>query len=284
MSTLYIVPTPIGNLSDISGRALEILSSVDVVLAEDTRRTKILMDHFDINTSLTSLHDHNEVSRIDGIIDLLNSGNSLALVSDAGTPLLSDPGAQLVSSVVEAGHEVIPIPGPSAILTALVGAGFPPVPFTFHGFVPKKKKTRNELLESIVGSRDTSVVFESPERLCVLLEDLQILAEEGRQIVVAREMTKIHEEFFRGTIDEAVSYFAESPPRGEVTVVISPRIKEEADQRIDVAAARALAQALLDEGLTPSRSARELSIRLRIGRNMAYEVVHSLLDKDESII
>ena len=147
MSTLYIVPTPIGNLSDISGRALEILSSVDVVLAEDTRRTKILMDHFDINTSLTSLHDHNEVSRIDGIIDLLNSGNSLALVSDAGTPLLSDPGAQLVSSVVEAGHEVIPIPGPSAILTALVGAGFPPVPFTFHGFVPKKKKTRNELLE-----------------------------------------------------------------------------------------------------------------------------------------
>ena len=284
MSTFYIVPTPIGNLSDISGRALEILGSVDVVLAEDTRRTKILMDHFDINTSLISLHGHNEVSRIDGIIGRLNSGNSLALVSDAGTPLLSDPGAQLVSSVVEAGHKVIPIPGPSAILTALVGAGFPPVPFTFHGFVPKKKKIRDELLENIVGARDTSVVFESPERLCVLLGDLQILAEEGRQIVVAREMTKIHEEFFRGTIDEAASYFAESPPRGEVTVIISPRVKEETDQRIDVAAARALAQALLDEGLTPSRSARELSIRLRIGKNMAYEVVHSLLDKDESII
>ena len=284
MSTLYIVATPIGNLSDTSTRALEVLGSVDGVLAEDTRRTRVLMDHFDLHAPLTSLHEHNEASRIAGVLDRLSAGQCLALVSDAGTPLLSDPGERLVLTVVEAGHNVVPIPGPSAILTALVGAGFPTVPFTFHGFVPRKKGPRSDLLERIVGASETSVVFEAPGRLGALLSDLGELAGEERQVVVAREMTKIHEEFFRGTMGDGASYYAERPPRGEITVVVSPRVEEETEQRVDAAAARALAQALLAEGLTPSRAAREVSSRLGIAKNMAYEIVHSLAGADDPVI
>jgi 16S rRNA (cytidine1402-2'-O)-methyltransferase len=284
MSILYIVATPIGNLSDTSGRAIEVLGSVDGVLAEDTRRTRVLMDHFELRAPLTSLHEHNEASRIAGIVDRLNSGQRLALVSDAGTPLVSDPGERLVRAVVEAGHDVVPIPGPSAILTALVGAGFPTVPFTFHGFLPRKKGPRRELLERIVGAGETSVVFEAPERLGALLRDLGELADEHRQVVVAREMTKIHEEFFRGTMVDAARYYGERTPRGEITVVVSPKAEEEIEQRVDAAAARALAQALLAEGLTPSRAAREVSTRLRISKNMAYEIVHSLPDDGNAVI
>ena len=284
MSTLYIVATPIGNLSDTSGRALEVLGSVDGVLAEDTRRTRVLMDHFDLHAPLTSLHEHNEASRITGVLDRLNAGQCLALVSDAGTPLLSDPGERLVRGVVEGGHDVVPIPGPSAILTALVGAGFPTVPFTFHGFVPRKKGPRRDFLERIVGASETSVVFEAPDRLRALLSDLRELAGEERQVVVARELTKIHEEFFRGTMGDAASYYAERPPQGEITVVVSPRVEGETQQRIDTVAARALAQAFLAEGLTPSRAAREVSSRLGIARNMAYEIVHSLAGADDPVI
>ncbi len=276
MSTLYIVATPIGNLSDTSGRAIELLGSVDGVLAEDTRRTKVLMDHFELRAPLTSLHEHNEASRIGSIVDRLDSGQRLALVSDAGTPLLSDPGERLVLTVVEAGHDVVPVPGPSAVLTALVGAGFPTVPFTFHGFLPRKKGPRREILERIVGAGETSVVFEAPRRLGALLSDLVGLAGEERQVVVAREMTKIHEEFFRGTMGDAARYYGERPPRGEITVVVSPKAEEETEQRVDAAAARALAEALLAEGLTQSRAAREVSVRLKIAKNLAYEIVHSL--------
>ena len=276
MSTLYVVATPIGNLSDTSGRAIEILGSVDGVLAEDTRRTKILMDHFELRTPLTSLHEHNEASRISGVLERLASGERLALVSDAGTPLVSDPGERLVRTVAKAGHDVVPIPGPSAILSALVGAGFPTVPFTFHGFLPRKKGPRRSLLERIVGASETSVVFEAPDRLNALLGDLAELASEDRQVVVAREMTKIHEEFFRGTMQEAVRYYRERRPRGEITVVVSPSAAPGGGERIDVAAGKALAQALLSEGLTPSRAAREVASRLKIAKNMAYDIVHSL--------
>ncbi len=283
MSTFYIVATPIGNLSDASLRAIEVLGSVDVVLAEDTRRTTVLMDHFDLHTPLASLHQHNEASRIPGVLDRLDAGQRLALVSDAGTPLLSDPGERLVRSVMEAGHDVVPIPGPSAVLTALVGAGFPTVPFTFHGFVPRKKGPRRELLERIVGARQTSVVFEAPDRLGALLTDLGELAGEGRQVVVAREMTKIHEEFFRGTMGDAACCYAEHPPRGEITVVVAPAAREDWETRVDEAAARALARALLAEGMTPSRAAREVSSRLRVAKNMAYEIVHSLPAADDPV-
>ena len=276
MSTLYIVATPIGNLSDASVRSIEILGAVDGILAEDTRRTRKLLARFDLPTSLTSLHEHNEASRIPRVVARLDAGENLALVSDAGTPLLSDPGERLVRAVLDAGHTVTPVPGPSAILTALMGAGFSTAPFTFHGFVPRKGKARQALLEQVAAAPETSVVFESPERVAALLQDLVGLVTDDRQVVVAREMTKIHEEFYRGTMVEAASYYAENKARGEVTVVVSPRPPAEGMELVDEAAARALARALLDEGLTLSRAAREVSSRLGVAKNAAYEIVHSL--------
>ena len=281
MSKLYVVATPIGNLSDTSARAAAVLGAVDRVLAEDTRRTRVLLDHLNVHAPLTSLHEHNEASRAAGIVDRLNEGQELALVSDAGTPLLSDPGERLIQAVLGAGHTVVPVPGPSAILTALVGAGFPTVPFTFHGFVPRKGALRASLLERIARASETSVVFESPRRLEGLLADLRDVAGDTRRVVVAREMTKIHEEFFRGTMAEAGSYYAEHPARGEVTVVVSPVAENETRKRVDEAAAQVLAQALLAEGLTPSRAAREVSARLGIAKNAAYEIVHALPDTVE---
>ena len=281
MSTLYIVATPIGNLSDASGRSIEVLGAVDGILAEDTRRTRKLLDRYDLRTSLTSLHGHNEASRIPRVVTRLDAGESLALVSDAGTPLLSDPGERVVRAVLDAGHTVTPVPGPSAILSALMGAGFATVPFIFHGFVPRKGKPRQVMLEQIASAPETSVVFESPERVATLLRALVALVADDRQVVVAREMTKIHEEFFRGTMAEAARYYAENKARGEVTVVVSPRPPTEEKDKVDEAAARALARALLDEGLTPSRTAREVSSRLGIAKNAAYAVVHSFEDESE---
>ena len=285
MSTLYIVATPIGNLSDASARLIEVLGAVDGILAEDTRRTRKLLERYDLRTSLTSLHEHNEASRIPRVMARLNAGEDLALVSDAGTPLLSDPGERVLRAVLDAGHAVVPVPGPSAILSALMGAGFPTVPFTFHGFLPRKGKPRQAMLEQIAAAPETSVVFESPERVATLLLALVALVADDRQVVVAREMTKIHEEFFRGTMAEAARYYAQNKARGEVTVVVSPQSTAEgmAEGRksVDEAAARALARALLDEGLTPSRAAREVSSRLGIKKNAAYEIVHSFEDSSE---
>ena len=281
MSTLYIVATPIGNLSDASARSIEVLGAVDGILAEDTRRTQKLLARFDLPTSLTSLHEHNEASRIPRVMARLDGGDNLALVSDAGTPLLSDPGERLVRAVLDAGHTVVPVPGPSAILSALMGAGFPTVPFIFHGFVPRKGKLRQAMLEQVAAAPETSVVFESPERVAALLEDFVGLVADDRLVVVAREMTKIHEEFFRGTMAEAACYYAENKARGEVTLVVSLRPPAEGRESVDEAAARALARALLDEGLTLSRAAREVSSRLGIAKNAAYEIVHSIGDSSE---
>jgi len=281
MSTLYIVATPIGNLSDASARSLEVLGAVDGILAEDTRRTRKLLARFDLRMSLTSLHEHNEASRIPRVVARLDAGENLALVSDAGTPLLSDPGERLVRAVLDAGHTVTPVPGPSAILSALMGAGFSTVPFIFHGFVPRKGKLRQAMLEQVAAAPETSIVFESPERVAALLRELVALVADDRQVVVAREMTKIHEKFYRGTMTEAASYYAENKARGEVTVVVSPRPPAEGMELVDEAAARALARALLDEGLTLSRAAREVSSRLGIAKNAAYEIVHSLKDNSE---
>ncbi len=281
MSTLYVVATPIGNLSDASARSIEVLGSVDGILAEDTRRTRKLLGRFELRTSLTSLHAHNEASRIPRVVARLDAGEDLALVSDAGTPLVSDPGERLVRAVLDSGHAVVPVPGPSAIVTALMGAGFPTVPFSFYGFVPRKVKDRTVLLDELLSADHTSVVFESPERLADLLEDFMALGGADRQVVVAREMTKIHEEFFRGTTAEAARYYAENKARGEVTVVVSPRAPVEGRAKVDQAAAQALARALLSEGVTPSRAAREVSSRLGIAKNLAYDIVLLLEDISE---
>lgn len=276
MSTLYLVSTPIGNLDDLTVRAARVLRDADRILAEDTRRTRILADHVGAEAPLVSLHAHNEAERTRAVLGWLDAGEELALVSDAGTPLVSDPGGRVVNAVAAAGHRVIPIPGPSAVLAALVASGLPVETFAFLGFPPRKGKDRSALLDRVATSTEAVILFESPNRLTRLLEELVERCGEERQVAVAREITKVHEEFVRGTLSEALRYYEEHPPRGEVTVVVGRGDNAPVDPGVLEEDARALARDLLEEGGRPSGVAREVARRLDLPRNTAYRIVHEL--------
>jgi 16S rRNA (cytidine1402-2'-O)-methyltransferase len=281
MAQLYIVSTPIGNLGDITYRAVTVLGEVDRILAEDTRRTSILLRHYGISTPLTSAHAHNEAARAAQIVEWLDAGEDVAIVSDAGTPLISDPGARIVQRVVEAGHRVVPVPGPSAVLAALVASGIDPEPFTFFGFTPRSGRARGERLAEVAALRHAAVLYEAPGRVASLLRDLAEVCGGDRRVVVARELTKVHEAFFRGTLAEAVAYYDREPPRGEVVVVVAGG-EAGAEEGADVEdRARVLGRELLAEGRRPSAVARELAGRLGLPRNRAYEIVLSLSGEDE---
>jgi 16S rRNA (cytidine1402-2'-O)-methyltransferase len=271
MSELYIVSTPIGNLEDVSQRALRILKEVNRVLAEDTRHTAILFKRFGISTPLVSAHEHNEAGRSVQVLEWLRSGESLALVSDAGTPLLSDPGARIVRDVIDAGYTVVPVPGASALLSALVGAGLDTSAFTFFGFPPRSGAARKALLERIAVLDHTSVLYEAPPRVHRLLSDLAEVCEPERAAVVARELTKVHEDFRRGTLLELAACYEEAPPRGEVVVIVGggSGVKVQA-AAVDPAE---LARSLLADGGRASAVARDLARRLGMSRNEAYQIV-----------
>ena len=282
MGEFYVVATPIGNLSDFSHRATEVLQSVDLILAEDTRRTAILMNAFDVRTPLKSLNAHNEDSRIPEVLGRLDEGRTVALVSDAGTPLISDPGDRLLSSVIGSGHQLYPIPGPSAILPALVASGFSCVPFSFFGFIPKKGRQRKQVLSRLISSTDTIVLFESPNRLLALVEDLMASGQRDRNLVVAREMTKIHEEFFRGTASETLEYFSGKKIKGEMTVVVAPVKKEDTGISEDkLVAAEILSEAYLNRETSPSEVARKVSTILGVSKNRIYQMVQRQLEQSE---
>lgn len=276
MATLYLVGTPIGNLDDLTRRAEGVLAGASRILAEDTRRTRVLLEHLGLRRPLTSLHAHNEAARSQEVLGWLDAGEDVALVSDAGMPLVSDPGERLVKAAAEAGHRVVPVPGASAVTAALAASGLPVTPFVFLGFVPRKGKERGQVLERISGSAETVVVFESPERLGRLLADLARICGGERRVVVAREMTKLHEEFVRGTLTEAARYYEEGGARGEVTVVVEPAPTAPTADAVDEAAGRALARVLLQEGESPSRAAREVARRLGVSRNVAYALVQGV--------
>jgi len=276
MGRLYLVSTPLGNLEDLTVRAARILGEVDAILAEDTRRTSVLLRHLGHSTPMLSLHAHNEEARSAEVLARLERDGSLALVSDAGTPLVSDPGERVVRRVLDEGHEVVPIPGPSAVLHALVGSGLPSVPFAFLGFVPRRGRAREELLDRVCDSDETVVLFESPERTPALLEALRARCGNARRAAVARELTKVHEEFRRGTLGELARYYSQGGVRGEVTVVVEPSPALESDELVDETAGRALAEALLAQGTSPSRAAKELARRLALPRNRAYDLVQAV--------
>ena len=221
MGKLYLVATPIGNLEDVSQRALKVLQEVHMVACEDTRHTQILLRRYDIVAKhLTSYTEFNHRRKAAELIGQLDRGWDVALVSDAGTPGLSDPGEQLVRAAIDAGHDVVPIPGPAAAIAALVASGLPTREFTFVGFVEKKSGPRRRLLGRLLAEGRTIVLYESPYRVADLLADLAAIAPE-RRVVVARELTKMHEELVRGTASELAIRFGEKTPKGEVTVVIA---------------------------------------------------------------
>jgi 16S rRNA (cytidine1402-2'-O)-methyltransferase len=218
VGTLYVLGTPIGNLEDVSLRALRVLGEVDLVAAEDTRRTQKLLTHYDITTPLTSYHEHNKLTRLDELLGTLQH-KDVALVSEAGMPGLSDPGYELIKAAIAQGIPVVPVPGPSALITALVVSGLPTDSFLYLGFLPRRQKERRQLLASVVRERRTLVAFEAPHRLCASLADLKDVLGE-RRMAIARELTKVHEEVWRGNVSQALAHFEENPPKGEFTLVI----------------------------------------------------------------
>jgi 16S rRNA (cytidine1402-2'-O)-methyltransferase len=273
MAKLYIVSTPIGNLADMTHRAIDTLRAVQRVLAEDTRRTAILLRHYGIPTPLISAHEHNEVARVAQILGWLAAGEDLAIVSDAGTPLLSDPGARIVEAVIEAGHDVVPIPGASALLAALVASGIAPEPFTFFGFLPRSGKERKERLAEIAASHYTTVLYEAPGRVAKLLDDLLQICGDERRVAVGREITKLHETFVRGTLRETYAYYEDQQVRGEVVVVLAGAAEV---APVDLEAdAQSMARELLAAGASPRDAARQISRSLNVARNRAYEITLS---------
>ena len=236
MPALYIVATPIGNLEDITLRALRILREVSLIAAEDTRKTKRLLNVYDIRTPLTSYYEHNKLTKLDYILSQLEDGD-VALVSEAGTPGMSDPGYELILAAIERGITVVPIPGASAIITALAASGLPTDRFTYLGFLPRKPGLRRRTLETVADIAGSIVVLEAPHRLLATLNDMLLILGD-RNLAVCRELTKLHEEFFRSTVSQAMRHFTE--PRGEFTLVIAgneggerkPELTEDVEGRL----------------------------------------------------
>ncbi|OGQ35997.1 MAG: 16S rRNA (cytidine(1402)-2'-O)-methyltransferase [Deltaproteobacteria bacterium RIFCSPHIGHO2_12_FULL_43_9] len=274
--SLYIVPTPIGNLADITFRAVEVLKSVSVIAAEDTRRTSILLRHYGVNSSknrLLSLHEHNQVSRTMELIKKMSAGESVALVSDAGTPLISDPGSYLISKAIESDIKIVSLPGPSAILTALTGSGFLLDEFLFLGFLPKKRGAMIKRFEQLRDSPLTIIFFDSPNRIKKTLNILlDVLGD--RRIVICREMTKLYEEIIRGSISELASGLKENL-KGEITVVVEGA--GEGEIEVDVINDRILE--LIKKGERVSAIADQLHKELGVSKKGIYSLALKLNKK-----
>jgi 16S rRNA (cytidine1402-2'-O)-methyltransferase len=267
---LYVVSTPIGNMGDFSFRAVEVLRSVDAVLAEDTRHTRPLLERHGIATALESHHEHNEAKTTPRLVARLLDGARLALVSDAGTPLLSDPGARLVRAAAEAGVRVVPVPGASALLAALVVSGLPADRFTFFGFPPRKGRERRELIAEVAALRHTAVLYEAPARTAETLAELAAAGAGDRGAVVARELTKQFEEVRRGTVAALAAYYGATPPRGEVVVVVAGG----EDSALDEDALRIEARRLRAAGMPARDVVATLVGEFGASRNVAYRLAH----------
>ena len=268
MGILYLVATPIGNLEDITLRALRLLEEVGMIAAEDTRRTRKLLSHYEIRTPLLSYHEHNKAARQDRILEALASGD-VALVSDAGTPGLSDPGYELVQAALQAGHQVSPIPGASAPISALVASGLPTDAFVFLGYLPRRSMERRKQLSSLADEQRTMVTFEAPHRLQASLQDMQAAFGDQRLAAACRELTKIHEEIVRGTLSDLSLHFTSQQPRGEFTLVIAGKPAGEHWQEARV---RKLVQELLSQGIKPSEAARRVATQSGWTRQHVYQL------------
>ena len=267
--TLYLVATPIGNLADITHRALQVLNDVDLIACEDTRHTHKLLQHYGITTKTTSYHEHNEQQRTSYLIDLLKQGSDIAVVSDAGTPAISDPGFRIVRAAIENDVTVVPVPGPSALISALIAAGLPTDEFFFAGFLPSRSNARRTRLEELKTVPGTLIFYEGPHRLAAMLKDAyEILGE--REAVVARELTKLHEEIKRGRLSElARVYVDEENPRGEIVVLIDRNVIGEAVSETETSVS-ALVQQFEQDGLDHRAALKKAARELGLSRAEAY--------------
>ena len=268
MSTLYLVATPIGNLEDITLRAVRVLREVTLIAAEDTRQTVKLLNHYQITTKVTSYHEHNKIKKLDMILHQLEQGD-VALVSDAGTPLLNDPGFELVQKAIDYGYIISPIPGASAPIAALSCSGISPDKFLYLGYLPRKKNERLRALESVATLPYTLIFLEAPHRLLQSLKDIQTVLGD-RNISIARELTKIHEEILRGKCTELIKHFSVHDPRGEFTLVISGVPVREIWTLEQV---NATTQKLLEQNKTVAEIARELSSLSGWSRRKVYQLI-----------
>ena len=279
--TLYIIATPIGNLEDLTFRALRILREVDLVAAEDTRHSRKLFSHYGIGTPLTSFFQHNEAVKGERILEDLRQGKSVALISDAGTPAIADPGFLLVRRCREEGIPVIAVPGPSAVVTALSIAGLPTDRFAFEGFLPAKTKGRREALRRLRQEERTTVFYEAPHRLPATLRDLVEELGAEREVAVARELTKIHEELYRGTAAAALDHFGSDRVRGEIVLMVAPAA--DAEFGVEQANAGSLEEALRklsDEGLPPRQAVKQVAKEFGLPRDEVYRIWVAMKGED----
>jgi len=274
MGTLYLVATPIGNLEDMSPRAIRVLREASLIAAEDTRHTGKLLKHFEIETPFTSYFEHNKLNKLDFILDKLGSGD-VALVSDAGTPAINDPGYELVRAALASNHDVVPVPGPSAPVTALAVSGLPTDSFLYLGYLPSKTSDRHKRLQEVESHPYTLIFFESPHRIVESLEDLlSILGD--RRICVAREMTKLFEEYWRGTVSGAVEYFKSQPARGEFTLVIAGKEKVTNEKWTEAQLLTAIQSALQSE-----KSAKDISVELAEQSGWNKKEIYALINQNK---
>ena len=271
MGTLYLVATPIGNLEDMSPRAVRILKEASLIAAEDTRHTGKLLKYFEIETKTTSYYEHNKINKLDFILEKL-AGGDVALVSDAGTPAINDPGYELVKAALASNYDVVPVPGPSAPIAALTVSGLPTDSFLYLGYLPHKTSERQKNIGEVASMPYTLIFLESPYRVVESLEDLLYILGD-RRICVAREMTKMYEEYWRGNISEAVEYFKSQPARGEFTLVVEGKQKDEDDRWTE----EQLLNAIQSE-LKKDRSAKEISADLAKQSGWSKKEIYALIN------
>jgi len=273
VGTLYLVPTPIGNLGDMTVRAIDTLKDVDLIAAEDTRHTQQLLNQFDIQTRQISFHEHNKEVRIPELVERLTQGINLAQVSDAGMPSISDPGQELVAAALAADIPVVPLPGASAGITALVASGLVPQPFTFYGFLPRKNSEQQEALTNLLTHQETMLFYEAPHRLGKTLQNIVKIFGPDRQVVLARELTKRYEEFIRGTAAEVAEWAQTNEVRGEFVVMTAGNSEvvtaQNDDPLVDLTPIEAV-QALVDGGMKTTAAVKQIAKTRELDRQRLY--------------
>ena len=269
---LYLVPTPIGNLEDITLRAKRILQEADYIAAEDTRTSGILLEKIGVHNHMLSFHKYNSKERAPELIQLMKDGAVIAEISDAGMPVISDPGYILVQECIKNNIPVVPLPGASAFATALIASGFDAQPFTYYGFLPRKKSEQQPFFEQMKKARATSIFYEAPHRLIKTLINMSAILDSERKIVVARELTKIHEEFIRGTISEVTDYFEQNAPRGEFVILISPNAAQET--QLSWAELIKAVNRLVDTGESKKSAIKTVAQENNVSKNELYERYH----------